>query len=488
MRQRYSVQTRLDCETVSEVNLNINCRDELIPILRALQHVYCRPSVRDAIVEHICDDVNRESRRDRGREGLSYWQILVLAAVRLGCNLDYDKLQDLAEQHRALRQIMGIGDWEEEINFSWRRIRDNICLLKPETVKQISDLIVKAGHEFAPEAIRKMRLDSFVVETNIHYPTESSLIVDGLRKTIELCTALAGALHFAGWRQHAHLLKRIKRVARGISRISARKNPKQRRQNKKLYRVLLKRAEKVLGRARELCCTLENQANGSMESICQLASLKRYIELTEQVCNTARRRVLEGQQVSNDEKLFSIFEPHTQLYKRGKAAKPVQFGRLVLVGEDAAGFIAVHEVMPRDAQDQDMVVPTMRTLQERFQGRIEEASFDRGFHSPQNQQQLAELIARPCLPKPGSIQSAEQAASATVQFHNARQRHPGIESAIGALQSGNGMDRCRDATENGFERYVALGILGRNLHVLGKLLIAREEVQANAAFSKRGAA
>ena len=120
--------------------------------------------------------------------------------------------------------------------------------------------------------------------------------------------------------------------------------------------------------------------------------------------------------------------------------------------------------------------------------RIEEASFDRGFHSPENQKQLAEIIKHPCLPKPGAKQSVEQASQASVQFHQSRRRHSGVESAIGALQSGNGLVRCRDGTEVGFERYVALAVLGRNLHSLGKLLIAREDELAPAAFSKRAAA
>lgn len=223
MRRPFSSQTRLDCQTIAEVQLNRNCRDEMIPILRALQHVYSEGQLRDQILNLVAQDVNEHSRSDRGREGLDYWQIVVLAAARLGCNLDYDKLQDLAEQHRALRHIMGIGDWQEEIDFNWRRIRDNICLLKPQTLEAISHLLVAEGHQLDPEAAKKVRADSFVVETNIHYPTESSLIVDGVRKTIELCVLLSGEFDIPGWRQHEHLLKKVKQTARQISRISARK-------------------------------------------------------------------------------------------------------------------------------------------------------------------------------------------------------------------------------------------------------------------------
>jgi len=112
MRKAFDRQQRLDCAPVAKVRLNHNCRDEIIPILVTLQHIYSQPELRDDILRHVGQDVNGHSSRKRGRKGLDYWPILVLAAVRLGCNFDYDRLQDLAEQHRALREIMGIGNWE----------------------------------------------------------------------------------------------------------------------------------------------------------------------------------------------------------------------------------------------------------------------------------------------------------------------------------------------------------------------------------------
>lgn len=383
---------------------------------------------------------------------------------------------------------MGIGDWDERTHFNWRRIHDNVCLIKPTTMEKINHLIVGEGHRLNPDAAKKMRADSFVVETNIHYPTESSLIFDGVRKVIELCVLLSGTLGVSGWRQHEHLLKKVKQAAREIGRIASRKGPNYKKRLKKHYRKLLRRAEKVLCRAKELCEAAEKESVFNIHAMGQIAEIKVFIERTEHVCNTAHRRVLQGERVPNEEKLFSIFEPHTQLYNRGKASQPIQFGRLVLIYEDAAGFLTHHHVMPRDAQDQEVVVEETRMLQDRLCGRIEEASFDRGFHSPENQQQLSEIIPHPCLPKPGSKQSAQQQAEATVKFHGARRRHPGVESAIGALQSGNGLKRCRDKTELGLERYVALGLLGRNLHTLGKLLIAQEDALAKAAYSRRSAA
>ena len=488
MRKAYSDQRRLDCNAVPSAILNLNCRDEIVPVLAGLRHIYSVPQLRNRILDLVSQDVNKDSRSDCGREGLDYWHITVLAAVRLGCNLDYDKLQDLAEQHRAMRQVMGIGDWQDQIDFNSRRIRDNVSLLEATTIESISHCIVDEAYRLNPDAAKKQRADSFVVETNIHYPTESSLIVDGVRKTIEICVAISKGYDITGWRQHEKLLKKVKQIARQIARIGARKGARYKERLAKEYRQLLERAEAILSRALQTCETLPNDYDLNVQTVAQIADIKVFAARTQQVCGTARRRVLEGETVPNEDKLFSIFEPHTQLYRRGKAGQPNQFGRLVLLYEDAHGFISHHYVMPRDTQDQDVAVEQTRKLQERLNHRVEDISFDRGFHSPENQKRLVEIVSNVCLPKPGSKQSVDQEQTASVKFHQAKQRHPGIESAIGALQTGNGLVRCRDVGEVGFERYVALAVLGRNIHALGKMLIAELEPKAAAAISKRAAA
>lgn len=486
MRKAFSRQRRLDAPSLADVELNFECRDEIVPVLAGLKHLYGQAEVRDRILALVAQDVNCESRDDCGREGMDYWQILVLGSVRLGCNLDYDKLQDLAENHRKLRAVMGVGDWDERTCFSWRRIRDNLCLLQPETIREINAVIVEEGHRLAPAAAETVRADSFVVETNIHYPTESTLIRDGVRKILELCVPLAEAGGSEGWRQHEHLLKGVKRTSRRIERIAARKGPHYPQRLQAAYRKLLKQSGRIVRRARALCEQLGLPAATPPDAFGE-HSLQAFIARTERVQQTARRRVLRGENVPNEEKLFSMFEPHTQLYKRGKAGEPIQFGRLVMVYEDGAGFITHHYLLPRDQGDQDVVVEQTRIVQQRLNGRIQQASFDRGFHSPENQKQLAELVSCVCLPKPGNKQAAQQDADASVQFRQARQKHPGVEAAIGALQCGNGLQRCRDRSELGYERYLALGILGRNLHTLGRLLITAQSPHSEAAASRRAA-
>ena len=488
MRIAFDPQRRFDCPPVADVRLNTSCRDEIIPILRALQHIYGQPELRDELLEVVAQDVNGTSSADLGRPGMTYWSILVLGAVRLGCNFDYDRLQNLAEEHRSLRHIMGIGGWCDDQSFDWRCLQDNICLLSPDTIEQINHLIVAEGHRLVPEAAETVRGDSFVPATNVHYPTDSSLIGDGLRTIVPLAVRLANLLGLGGWRQRRHLLRTVKKQLRTINKTAKGKGRDFLQRLQDGYRILLDLADRIIARALELLDPrlLNIIPSAAGDRVNELkAKLTDYLNMTIHVCDLARRRVLGGERIENSEKLFSLFEPQTQLIIRGKVPQPLEFGHRVLVVEDAAGFVCHYAILPRGAEDSEVLVGEMKQVQQRLDGRIRSASFDRGFHSPENQRELAKLVAQPCLPKTGHVQAQRQEQEATVEFRQARRRHPGIESAIGALQSGNGLDRCRDKTFGGYCRYIGLGILGRNLQVLGKLLIARKDPKCVAGQSRR---
>ena len=487
MRKAFSSQGRLDCLPIERLQLNLNCRDEIVPLLEALKHIFGQSELREQLIRLVADDINETTRDDIGREGFDYWQIVVLAVVRLGCNVDYDKLQDLCENHRALRCLLGAGDWDQATSFAARRIRDTLAQLKPSTIEAMNHSLVLHGQELHGDARTKVRADSFVVETNIHYPTESSLIGDGLRKIIPLAVELAGLMSEPGWRQAEHLKKKVKRQVREVARISASKSPRVKATLNGAYGELLQLAADLIERAQTLE-TKAQQAAANLPAVTLAQALKHWLTLTIQVCDTAYRRTQLGEQVANEDKLFSLFEPHTQLYRRGKAGQPNQFGRLALIYEDRAGFISHYYLLDRAAADHDVVVEQTRIAQQRHQQEIAEASFDRGFHSDDNERELNEIIDHLCLPPRHRNQYAAKLASASVEYHRSRQSHPGIESAIGALQSGNGLERCRDKTEVGFERYLGLAILGRNMHVLGKLLIARNHAPSPAGISKRQAA
>ncbi len=486
MRKSYSKQFTFDRVPIEDVLLDFTSRDSIVPVLRALQRVYSNRELNERVLKLVADDINGRTRTDTGREGMDYWHITVLAAARLGCDYTYDQLQDLADNHRKLRAIMGLGESDQKM-FKWRTIRNNICLLRPETVERISLAIVNEGHQLSPDAIEKVRADSFVMETNIHYPTESSLLYDAMRRIISICTILAESHNIGGWRQHAHLLRKVKRLNREISRIAAKKGANYKERIKVPYHELLQKTRLIVQRARDLCAVL-GQPEPDLTDLFGANTLQAFIIRAERVADTAKRRILDGESVPNSDKLFSVFEPHTQLYRRGKAGQPNQFGRQVLVFEDAAGFIVRGVMMGREEGDADVAVRETKSLQQMYDGRVSRLSFDRGFHSPENQTELSELVESLCLPKPGKKQSVVQQSEANDEFLAAQQNHPGVESAIGALQSGNALKRCRDQSETGFERYMQLAILGRNLLTLGRMLIARSNTSAPAGQSNRKAA
>ena len=297
-----------------------------------------------------------------------------------------------------------------------------------------------------------MRGDTFVEKTNIHYTTDSNLLADGLRKILHLGAQLASLRSQVGWRQEAHLRQRVKRLVWAINKACKSKKGDMAGRRRRAYRPLMKLTHKVLARARQL---LHGEASwlggrtgaGRMKRPGLDQQLGHYVALTAQVLEQTRRRVVLGESVPNAEKVFSIFEPHTELINRGKTPQPVEFGHRVLVIEDRVGFIVHYQVLDNGVQDKDVAVSSLRAAQKKVGDKIGSASFDRGFHTPENQRELAEVVAHPCVPVRGAKQEARQQAEATIGFREGRKRHPGVESAIHSLEAGNGLDSCRDRTK-----------------------------------------
>jgi hypothetical protein len=222
----------------------------------------------------------------------------------------------------------------------------------------------------------------------------------------------------------------VKQLAREIDHIAARKGQNYVTRMKEPYRELLQKASAITQQARQLCVTL-TLPNATADDVFGPNTLQAFIARTERVTDTATRRILNDESVPNSEKLFSVFEPHTQLYKRGKAGEPIQFGRQVLVFEDAAGFIVKSVVMNRDQCDSGVAIGATKAVQKLFGNKVERLSFDRGFHSPQNQTELSEIIPHLCLPKPGARQSVVQLANADDEFQERNRiiRESSLQSA-----------------------------------------------------------
>jgi hypothetical protein len=479
MRTNYKLQMTIGTVPIDEIEFDIFSRHEITPILMSLQHLYVheKDTVKE-IVNFIKSDINQGGSDKLGCTGLNYWEILVLASVRLGCNLDYDALQDLADNHKNLRRMLRVGPYDDN-RYPRTTIHDNLSKLTAETIHEIDRKIVDIGHKFKPEAIEKVRGDTFVFKKNIHYPTDTNLIFDGIRKTIELSIKIAEAHNIVGWRQHAHLLGKFKKIRRRIEKAARSRAKDRKEQLFKLYKEMIKDAHKLTERALSTIQTFQALRKASEEDISLfwngvISNLYFFIAGTEYVCDLAERRMIEGETIPNPEKVFSLFEPDTELINRGKVPLPIEFGHRVLIMEDSAGFIVHAEVMDIGMTDDKILTDVMKRLQEQYNDKIRSASFDKGFWSPVNLKELLQLVTTPCLPKKGGRSQADQLRESCREFAEARKNHAGIESAIHALVAGNGLDRCRDKGPDGYRRYFALAVLGRNLHTLGRILINQE--------------
>ena len=177
--------------------------------------------------------------------------------------------------------------------------------------------------------------------------------------------------------------------------------------------------------------------------------------------------MIKGEIIRHDEKVFSIFEEHTEWISKGKAGVPQELGLRVCILEDEFGFILHHKVMKKQTDDK-VAIPMIEETQQRFP-ELNGCSFDKGFHSPNNQKKLNELLDNLVLPKKGKLSSKDKEIEYSEEFIRTRRNHSAIESAINALEN-HGLDRCQDHGITGFKRYVALAVAARNIQILGNIV------------------
>jgi transposase, IS5 family len=406
--------------------------------------------------------------------------------LRLGLDADYDRIQELANQHKTVRQMLGHSDWLDEQRYELQTIRDNVSLFTPEILDRINQVVVHAGHQAlkknAEESL-KARADSFVVKTHVHFPTDINLLWDAIRKTLrtcaehcaEHCSELCDALDLTEWRQSAYHLRCFKKNYRLIQKLKhstsqdeAKKLAKQ-VQIKAAYQTTLDQAETIVRRASATRQCL-NRDHGVPTLL--LADLDTYLMHAERQIDQIRRRVLQDETIPHAEKVFSLFQPHTEWISKGKAGVPFELGLRVCIVEDQHRFILHHLVMEKTT-DAQIAVALVEQTQARFAA-VKAMSFDKGFHSPSNQTELKQHLENVILPKKGRLSEADKARESDPEFVRLRRQHSAVESAINALGV-HGLDKCPDHGIDGFKRYVALATVARNIQRLGAILREQEQ-------------
>ena len=469
MRQVVDLHSRLGSVPIEGIEIDPLSRDDIPAVLKGLQLIWCDRGTREELLSLLEAHFRPGVNRDVGRPGMDIWRILVLAVLKQGLGCDFDRLQELANQHRTVREMLGHGDDAVDgFRYGRRLIMNNVALLSPELLREVNRLVVETGHAVSkkkPGGRLAARCDPFVVETNVHWPTDVNLLRDAVRCLVRE-THRACAWHgIGGWRQHRHLTARMQALFLAVS--TARR-----------WKARPGAVAEFIG----FCGSLADRAEASLAALALAGAdeawtdpIRHFLRHARRQVDQIDRRLLRGEAIPHGEKVFSVFEEHTRWICKGKAGRPAELGVPVAVVEDEFQFIIGHMVLWRGG-DTDAAVPLVRDCLGSFP-ELRACSFDRGFHSPGNRDRLGAMLDTAALPKKGKLNAADRAREAEPAFAGARRCHPAVESAINNLEQ-RGLGRVRTRGAAGFERTVALSVLAANLHRIGLVLQRRERRRA----------
>lgn len=481
MRDTFPAQRTLDQIDIADIKIDVRSRDDIPLILLGLQYIYCTEALRDKVFEiikemlpmQVVDGQAKPVSAVVGCPGMNPWTILVLGCLRLCLNADFDRLHELANQHRTLRLMLGIADWDEK-TFSLQTLKDNLQLFTPAILARINQAVVEAGYALLGKKNTPVpaagRCDSFVVETDVHFPTDISLLYDAMRVLLYMCARFSEEFDIKGWRQFKSGLKKLKKALRIIQKLKhstakdeAKKQAKT-EQIVKAHQTFIDLSVATLKRVNE---TITQLATVHHVSELQLAKPKQFIAHAKRQIDHIERRVMKGEAIPHNEKVFSLFEPHTEWISKGKAGVPVELGVRVAIVESREGFILHHQVMENTTDDK-IAVTLVKETQTLFPS-FKACSFDKGFHSPANQTELKAVLDQVTLPKKGKLSKKEEERETGEAFVAARKAHSAVESGINALEV-HGLDKCLDHGIDGFKRYVALAVVSRNIQKMGQIV------------------
>jgi IS5 family transposase len=480
MRQKFEEQLQLGQIDIGAIEFDLRSRDEIPKLLIGLQHIFTTPSYHDKVFEILESVIPEEVDKRKGRPGMDLWEIFVLASLRVNCNCNFDKIHEMANQHKTLRLMLGRGIFDT-YGYSLQSIKDNFALLTPSVLRQLGELVVKAAHDLLPveeTAQLKGQCDSFVVETNVEYPTNNNLLFNAIRKAITLVARLCFGLHISGWRQWQHQVSTIKSLYNGVRKLRRSTSENEKKKTKRdeeirdAYTVYLRRVEALvpsiessLERAKEKVLSKPMEVRKVWND--KIEIVEGFVNHVKRQVGQIRRRIFRDEKIPHSEKIFSVFETQTEWINKGKAGISQELGLRVAILKDQFGLVLNHRVM-RGQTDEKVAVSITRKAKELFVN-LTQCSYDKGFWCPSNLTELKAILATVILPKKGRLSKADKERQSDLNFIEGRRYHPAVESAINALEN-HGLDRCPDRGEEAFDRYVAVAVVARNVQLLGHLI------------------
>ena len=459
-------QTRKPQLALGEARIEDIKLDHVPAVLLGLQHLYSHEETREKLFSLLEEHILPGTNRNVGRPGMELWRILVMGVLKQGLGCDFDRLHELVNQHRTVREFLGHGAFSQDDTYEFQTIIDNVYLLTPELLSKIGQLVVESGHAVArkkPGEPLRGRCDSFVVETDVHYPTDVNLLWDAMRCLLRELGRAARKHHLGGSRQWRHLTQEVKRC---FNKVRSTRRAKSRPDRVEAY---LERCCHLVGRAEESCKELEHAG------VAQSTTMQALIAHARRQMDQVERRLLKGETIAHDEKVFS-FSRNTPAGCRRARLAVRWIGVPVCVVEDQFQFILHHKIL-WEGSDTDIAVSVINETQALHRD-LRVCSFDR-FHSPGNRAQLDAMLDLNALS--GRLSVAEREREGAQAFAEASSRQSTTLNIAVSTGRSHGAD--------GFAHTVALSILAANLHRIGCLCdgaCVRPNDVEDAALPERG--
>ena len=425
------------------------------------------------IFERVRRDLQRGLKKpDTGRTAMTPSQVLRSLILMRVKNWDYRELSERIADGYTLRRFTGFNSQRVPKHDAFNRAFNK---LRPQTLQALNDLVLKAAVDLGLEDGKRLRVDTTVTETDIHHPTDNTLLWDVVRVLTRLIGRLGKVLP-KGIDNFSNRTRCARRRMQEIQRMTARQRHTQ---QKRKYRHLIGITQQVVHNARGVLEKTKDQcAVDAMDDII-IGELRRkidhYCQLGARVIGQSRRHVLEGEQVATEEKIYSIFETHTDLIKRGKIQKPIEFGHKIFLAESAHGLITQYRVLEGNPPDHVHVKPSLQRHQETFGWAPAWYSSDRGFFSDENIKACPQ-VKLVCIPQRGGKRTSQrQAFERSPEFKKGQRFRAGIEGRISVLFRGRGMKRCLAEGRDRFEVLVGAAVLTNNLMNIAHLLNQKQK-------------
>jgi IS5 family transposase len=483
MRNRFELQLSIGQRPIEQTPISPKCKDALEELIAALKAIYCNKEYNQKVFS-VLENYISKGKKKTGRKGMDLWQVFVLAQVRLCLGASYDRLENLANNHLALRWLMGV-ECEygfNRITFEYQNIYDNVTMLSDELIQELNALVLEFGHSevFKKKGTTALRLksDSFVVESNVHFPTDYNLLWDCARKCLDTVSKfLEKHKTMGGWRKVDNWAYEIKGLMRELGKASSSGGKGKDDRVIRAASKYLKKTKALLLKLNEELPTFPMHDMGDLSLV---ITLEKFMALMQKHMDLVERRILNHEDIPHSEKLFSIFETFTEWVKKGKSRPSVELGKKLLITTDQYNLIVDHQIM-HDQQDRDLVIVLADRLLPKHE--VSSWSFDKGFWSKENKQLLQLEVPRVIMSKLGKRNAQEDAEEKSQPFRRLKNKHSTIESNINELEH-RGLDRCPDRGILNYTRYISLGVCAYNLKKIGHRILEQERDALKAKHSQ----